>query len=600
MADIKIKATPEEIQQTLGSIGGPPPPALPPVPPPPPPPTPAVAGFSAWAADPQNQSKVAGHITAPNQPLMPPPPPPPPVPAFDASKRAPMAAPPQTPMMASTAPPSVAPGTISPLQPPTLSPDAANSLGGPAPALPNVPQSPLRPPTLQPDMQTQQQWASANPTQQAQQIGQGKIGKGLFLAAAGLTGAAGGMHGDPSAGLNYVAGVNQYNNSVPGLNQERYQDAVVKPYQQGIANQDQQAQAAERTAQATQQQAKAAAEQPQPLSAEVAKSIGKPELAGQNFTPAETRTLLMEHAKTQPPLTLQQMHAAAVQTSMQNGEDPSKDPKVNMLADQITGLQKQPAEKTQNKDDRYIAIMAKPPNQRTPEEQSFVQGYKQYVDLNKIQPAVARTQVQLMMPQEVADPNNPGGVIYTTRKDAIGKEAPNSIGVTTAKATAKDFTSGKDAQTLNSFNTATEHLAQLSQAATALGNGNLPALNAVGNAYAKATGAAAPTNFQAVKSAVAGEVGKVFKGGAATDAEIKEFNGAISAANSPAQLQGVIQTYTGLMNSKRQSLQQQYTAGMSGRPNFGGASSVRVGQQVKLKNGQTVTVKVVHPDGSFE
>ena len=476
MADIKIKATPDEFQQALSGAAPAPPPA-PPAPPMPPPPTPASAGFGAWAADPQNQAKVAGHITPPGTPLLPQPPPQAPAPAFDRSK-------------------------MSPYVPPSAPPQPMASTMPPGTTLPQ--QSPLMPPEQAP-MQSQTDWAKANPGKQVQAIGQGKVGKGLFLAAAGLTGAAGGMHGDPSAGINYVQGVNQYNNSVPELNNQRYQQQVVQPYQQGVENQKTDAEAAEK-------QAKGAAEQPQPLSPSVAQSIGKPELAGQMFTPSETRAILVEHAKTQPQLTLPQMHAAAVQSAMARGEDPSKDATVNTLADQITGLQKQPAGKDPNKDDRYISIMSKPAAQRTPEEASFVQGYKQYVDLNKIQPAVARTQVMLQMPQEIADPNNPGGVIYTTRKGAIGQEAPNSVGTVTAKATAKDFTSGKDAQTLNSFNTATDHLAQLGQAADALRNNNLPALNAVGNAYAKATGAPAPTNFQAVKSAVAGEVGKVFKG----------------------------------------------------------------------------------------
>jgi hypothetical protein len=42
------------------------------------------------------------------------------------------------------------------------------------------------------------------------------------------------------------------------------------------------------------------------------------------------------------------------------------------------------------------------------------------------------------------------------------------------------------------------------------------------------------------------------------------------------------------------------SAGGAGTPPAAAPQNVRVGQKVKLKNGETITIKVVHPDGSFE
>lgn len=206
----------------------------------------------------------------------------------------------------------------------------------------------------------------------------------------------------------------------------------------------------------------------------------------------------------------------------------------------------------------------------SPADAAWLKGYEKNVDVTKVQPGVVRAEIYAnSIPVQVADPNNPGNVVYTSRKNAMGKQAPSSADVQAAKKTEISATSGEIGKNLNAFNTASAHLDTLSKAADALNNGDVNALNTIGNAFQKQTGNPAPTNFQAVKSAVAGEVSKTFKGGQATDAEIKEFNDAVSSANSPAQLKGVIATYQGLMNSKREALQQQVQMGMQGKANFG-------------------------------
>jgi hypothetical protein len=228
-------------------------------------------------------------------------------------------------------------------------------------------------------------------------------------------------------------------------------------------------------------------------------------------------------------------------------------------------------------------IYAIPAAQRTAQQNAFITGYEKNNDVTKIAPAQVRANVMLQMPQQVVDPNDPSKVTYVSRKDAIGQEAPASGEAAGARKVLTSAIGGKLGDTINSYNTALAHLDMLSQAADALYNGNLRVLNQIGNEFSKQTGNPAPTNFQAVKQAVAGEISKTFKGGQATDAENREADKAIDAANSPKQLQGVINTYKGLMGSKRSAIQQQVQQGMQGKPNFGGSDA----NTVTAPNGKT-------------
>lgn len=133
----------------------------------------------------------------------------------------------------------------------------------------------------------------------------------------------------------------------------------------------------------------------------------------------------------------------------------------------------------------------------------------------------------------------------------------------------KDFTTGKGAQNLTAFNTAIEHANQLSTAADALNNRDEHTLNAIGNRLGYEFGSDKTTNFNVIKNALSGEISKVFKGGEATDAEIKAVQAPFDAANSPEQLKGAIKQAISLMNSKRDALKQQYQSGMQSKPNFG-------------------------------
>lgn len=155
------------------------------------------------------------------------------------------------------------------------------------------------------------------------------------------------------------------------------------------------------------------------------------------------------------------------------------------------------------------------------------------------------------------------------------------------KGVMKEFTSGDAAKSLTAFNTAISHAQQAQAAADAMGNDNWRSLNKLSNALGVEFGSDKVTNFNAVKSALTGEVSKVFKGGQATDAEIKEVQGPLNAANSPAQLKGALDTVIHLMNSKRDALKQQYEAGTKAQPNFGAAQHVAGGPAQGLQEGAT-------------
>jgi hypothetical protein len=124
----------------------------------------------------------------------------------------------------------------------------------------------------------------------------------------------------------------------------------------------------------------------------------------------------------------------------------------------------------------------------------------------------------------------------------------------------QDFGTGKQGNSVRSFNVALSHLDTLDKLTDALNNGDTQLINKIGNAVASQTGATAPTNFEAAKKIVGDEIVKaiVGSGGGVTDRE--ELAKTLAAANSPAQLKGVIDTYKNLMVGQLGGLEQQYQA----------------------------------------
>ena len=360
---------------------------------------------------------------------------------------------------------------------------------------------------------------------------------------------------------------------LPGttLNHEQTLSSDREAVRGDIANEQKQAQTRSANAEATK------AERPpvvtpkyQPV--QTAQGIGAFNDATGGVTPVTMNGQPAQPVEKSPKPDIHAMYADAVADALHRGVEPKEDPKVKQLASAITGLEKATTVKEPGHDDKAIEIYSKQPGARTPEEQSYLKGYEQYVNKTKVQPGVARMEVMMNgRPVTTVDPNNPENLIYQSAGNAIktGAEAPGSIGYQVSKGVEQDFTHGKDATILNNINTAHEHVKQWQRVSEALANGNTKVFNQLSQAWAARTGKPAPTNFQMVKTALVGEIAKTFSGGVATVEETKQIGEAINAANSPKQLAGVAAQAAQLMESKRAQLRQQYTEGKQGKPNFG-------------------------------
>jgi hypothetical protein len=226
-----------------------------------------------------------------------------------------------------------------------------------------------------------------------------------------------------------------------------------------------------------------------------------------------------------------------------------------------------------NRDDKYIAIQQKQAEGKplTLDDKAYRAAYNNWNQKRNIDPGMARAAAfaaNRYIP--VMDPTNPENVTFMRAGDAAksGALSPASISFQTDKNITKYMTSGAGGANITNFNTATDHLELLQQAGDALKNGDVPLFNKLANKYSTATGVAAPTNFDAVKTAVSGELAKTFKGAGATDQEISEINHTINNAQSPEQIAGSIDYYKKLMGSKVNALKEQYSAGKSGQPAF--------------------------------
>lgn len=122
----------------------------------------------------------------------------------------------------------------------------------------------------------------------------------------------------------------------------------------------------------------------------------------------------------------------------------------------------------------------------------------------------------------------------------------------------RDFATGKEGNAVRSFNVAISHMDTLGKLADALDNGDTQLINSASNLVSKQLGSPKVTNFNSAKQIVADEVVKAITAGGGALADREEAARQISAASSPAQLKGVIQTWQSLMRGQLDGLRQQY------------------------------------------
>jgi hypothetical protein len=127
-------------------------------------------------------------------------------------------------------------------------------------------------------------------------------------------------------------------------------------------------------------------------------------------------------------------------------------------------------------------------------------------------------------------------------------------------AGAQAFGTGPQGNLTRAQNVAIDHLAFLSDdLVPALKNGDMRAVNALTNWAKTEFGHEGPVDFNFAKGIVSQEVNKsIVNTGAGTEAERANLSAALSAANSPEQLNGVIASAKRLMAGQLKGLQQQY------------------------------------------
>lgn len=137
----------------------------------------------------------------------------------------------------------------------------------------------------------------------------------------------------------------------------------------------------------------------------------------------------------------------------------------------------------------------------------------------------------------------------------------------TAQKTMNEFTTGRQGNTVRSFNVALEHLDTLAELGKALDNNDLPAINKMANYFSQQTGSPKVTNFDGAKHLVADEIVKAMVGGGAALADREAAANTINAANSPKQLSDMVETYKKLFGGQINGLRKQYESG-TGRRDF--------------------------------
>lgn len=175
-----------------------------------------------------------------------------------------------------------------------------------------------------------------------------------------------------------------------------------------------------------------------------------------------------------------------------------------------------------------------------------------------------------------------------TAADVAGGIVEAKQDVASRGKAVKDFSTGVQGRQVNAFNTAIDHLATMDKLADALANNDIKAFNAIGNAFARQTGSAAPSNFDTAKNIVASEVAKAVAGSNMALKDREEIRDQILASSSPEQLKGVTATLKQLLGGQLKSLSLQYE-NTTGRKDFESKLTGEAKAEVQRLRGETKT-----------
>lgn len=141
----------------------------------------------------------------------------------------------------------------------------------------------------------------------------------------------------------------------------------------------------------------------------------------------------------------------------------------------------------------------------------------------------------------------------------IYQYAPHSS--TATKAAIQAWDKGKQGDQLRFLSNTYTHLDTLDSLGTALQNGDTKTINSMTNKFKDQFGVAAPNNFDAAKQIVGNELVKAVMNGSGALGDREAVDKAISSANSPAQLAGVVQTYKALLGGQMKGMYNQFKVG---------------------------------------
>jgi hypothetical protein len=128
------------------------------------------------------------------------------------------------------------------------------------------------------------------------------------------------------------------------------------------------------------------------------------------------------------------------------------------------------------------------------------------------------------------------------------------------KATLEFLPTAPGGIQLRSFANVDQHLGMLQDLSDAMHKGDVNLINQARVAWQKATGQPAPTNFDAVKMLVSGELQKSMAVHGGGETERKDFLAPIQTANAPDVVAGAIRNYRGVLKVQKDNLLSQARA----------------------------------------
>lgn len=143
---------------------------------------------------------------------------------------------------------------------------------------------------------------------------------------------------------------------------------------------------------------------------------------------------------------------------------------------------------------------------------------------------------------------------YDPQFDAVNYQA--------RAATRKDFTSGKSAMNIKSLNTAIGHAGTLNDQIDGTASTSLTPLNYVENQVKTMTGNPGPTVFKQTAQALASELTTAFRGQGGAESDVVRNLQALSENASAAQKKAVLKNAVDLLQSRLESVGDQYNHGM--------------------------------------